>query len=183
LSEKDPFIWFTNECGEICKGWEAGQLFNAISHQQLEKHQKALNLIDIEANPYSGLKSILELPSHMDIVRLYKDVPARLSDEQRLDKKAKKNLESIDRFSENRKLLFLFRIMETSGLSLIHEETLREINRSLVQLIRRQTYEEIEQFLLTTFQLLNANVSKYPHTAYLPAVHSGAGHRGVQPRQ
>ena len=70
-----------------------------------------------------------------------------------------------DRFSENRKLLFLFRIMETSGLALIHEETLREINRSLVLLIRLQTYEEIEQFLLTTFQLLKANVRKYPHTS------------------
>jgi pyruvate,orthophosphate dikinase len=165
LSEEDPFVWFTHECGEICKGWEAGQLFNAISHQQLEKHRVALDLVDIGANPQSGLQSILELPSHMDIVRLYKDVPARLSEDQRLNKKAQKNLETIDRFSENRKLLFLFRIMETSGLSLIHEETLREINRSLVQLIRLQTYEEIELFLLTTFQLLNANVRKYPHTS------------------
>ena len=67
--------------------------------------------------------------------------------------------------SENRKLIFLFHIMETPGLALIHEETLREINRGLVQLIRRQTFEEIESFLLTTFQLLKANVRKYPHTS------------------
>ncbi len=57
-------------------------------------------------------------------------------------------------FNENRKLLFLFKIMDTKGLYLIHEETLREINRSLVQLIREQTFEEIEEFLLTTFELL-----------------------------
>ena len=96
---------------------------------------------------------------------MYRDVPAKLSDEQEPDKKTEKNLEAIDRFSENRNLLFLFRIMETSGLALIHEETLREINRSLVLLVRLQTYEEIEQFLLTTFQLLKANVRKYPHTS------------------
>jgi len=23
LSEKDPFVWFTEECGDICKGWQA----------------------------------------------------------------------------------------------------------------------------------------------------------------
>jgi pyruvate,orthophosphate dikinase len=68
-------------------------------------------------------------------------------------------------FNENRKLLFLFKIMDTKGLYLIHEETLREINRSLVQLIREQTFEEIEEFLLTTFKLLKANVRKYPHTS------------------
>jgi len=50
-------------------------------------------------------------------------------------------------------------------LYLIHEETLREINRSLVQLIREQSFEEIEEFLLTTFELLKANVRKYPHTS------------------
>ena len=55
--------------------------------------------------------------------------------------------------------------MDTAGLGLIHEETLREINRSLVQLIRQQTFEEIESFLLTTFKLLKANVRKYPHTS------------------
>ena len=62
-------------------------------------------------------------------------------------------------------MLFLFRIMDTKGLSLIHEETLREINRSLVQLIRRQTFEEIERFLLTTLSLLKTNVRRYPHTS------------------
>ncbi len=55
--------------------------------------------------------------------------------------------------------------MDTSGLFLIHEETLREINRSLVTLIRQQTYEEIERFLLTTLQLLKTNIRKYPHTS------------------
>jgi pyruvate,orthophosphate dikinase len=164
LSEKDPFIWFTEECGDICKGWQAGQLFNAISHKQLKKHLASLNRVDIDTDPRQALSVILELPSHMDIVRMYKVVPEKLIEEQQSSLETVEQTEQFDRFSENRKLIFLFHIMETSGLALIHEETIREINRSLVQLIRRQTYEEIESFLLTTFQLLNANVRKYPHT-------------------
>lgn len=165
LSEKDPLAWFTEECGDICRGWQAGQLFNAISHQQLQKHLAILNGVDIETDPRQALCVILELPSHMDIVRLYKFVPEKLNEEQQSALKAAEKEEQLDRFNENRKLIFLFHIMETSGLALIHEETIREINRGLVQLIRRQTFEEIESFLLTTFQLLKANVRKYPHTS------------------
>jgi pyruvate,orthophosphate dikinase len=39
------------------------------------------------------------------------------------------------------------------------------MKKPLVQLIRRQTFEEVKGFLLTTFQLLQANVRKYPHTS------------------
>ncbi len=165
LSEQDPQAWFTEECGDICKGWQAGKFFNAISHSQLHKNLDSLNAFDIDADPRQALSAILELPSHVDIVRLYKEVPETLKVEQQSAMAALDQEEQLDRFSENRKLIFLFHIMETSGLALIHEETIREINRSLVQLIRRQTFEEIESFLLTTFQLLNANVRKYPHTS------------------
>jgi pyruvate,orthophosphate dikinase len=165
MSEKDPLAWFTEECGDICKGWQAGQLFNAISHKQLKKHLGTLNGTDINSDPRQALGVILELPSHMDIVRMYKAVPEKLNEEQQSALVAAEQPEQIDRFGENRKLIFLFHIMETSGLALIHEETIREINRSLVLLIRRQTFEEIENFLLTTFQLLQANVRKYPHTS------------------
>jgi len=165
LSEKDPLAWFTEECGDICRGWQAGQLFNAISHNQLQKHLDSLDGIDIHSDPRQAMGVILELPSHMDIVRMYKVVPEKLNEEQQSALETAEQLEQHDRFGENRKLIFLFHIMETSGLALIHEETIREINRSLVLLIRRQTFEEIENFLLTTFQLLKANVRKYPHTS------------------
>ncbi|MDH5299480.1 MAG: phosphoenolpyruvate synthase, partial [Desulfobulbaceae bacterium] len=156
LNEEDPLPWLTEQCGDMCEGWQAGQLFGAISHERLREHLATLEGIDIEARPEDVAK-ILELPSHMDIVRLYKEVPGRLGEA--------KPAAATDRFAENRKLLFLFRIMDTGGLALIHEETLREINRSLVHLIRQQTFEEIESFLLTTLQLLKENVKKYPHTS------------------
>ncbi|MDH3330032.1 MAG: phosphoenolpyruvate synthase, partial [Desulfobulbaceae bacterium] len=155
LTEEDPLPWFIEQCGEYCNDWHAGRLFSSISHDSLRKHQAALAAIEIDKGALPALRKILELPNHMDLVRLYRDVPAKLAADS----------ESEPSFVENRKLLFLFRIMDTSGLYLIHEETLREINRSLVQLIRKQSFEEIEQFFVTTFQLLKANVRRYPHTS------------------
>jgi pyruvate,orthophosphate dikinase len=157
LGEEDPLPWFEDQCGEFCRDWKAGALLAAISHDRMRQHQTALELIDIEADSFQGLSEILELPAHMDVVRLYRKIPAQLA--------ADSSGGAESPFVENRKLIFLFKIMDTAGLYLIHEETLREINRSLVQLIRKQTFEEIEQFFVTTFQLLKANVRKYPHTS------------------
>ena len=167
LQEDDPLPWFLGRCGVLCEDFHAGQLFGAISHEAMRRHQETLAAIDIETDPVMGLEQILKLPAHVDIVRLYKEIPARLASVDAGGEGARSPDQTLplNRFSENQKLLFLFRIMDTKGLYLIHEETLREINRSLVQLIRQQSFEEIEQFLLTTFQLLRANVRKYPHTS------------------
>ncbi|MGV1100860.1 PEP/pyruvate-binding domain-containing protein [Thiovibrio sp. JS02] len=157
LSEEDPHAWFVAQCGELCTGWRAGSLFAAISHARLTEHLAAAR--EIRPEEPGALAGLLALPNHMEIVRLYKELPDHLGEE------ANAQVLPVDRFAENRKLLFLFRIMDTAGLALIHEETLREINRSLVHLIRQQTFEEIERFLLTTLSLLKANVRKYPHTS------------------
>jgi pyruvate,orthophosphate dikinase len=165
LQEPDPSAWFFEECGEFCTGLEAGKLFAAISHQQIRAHLDRLSKIDPTRESRQALEHLLALPAHIDIVRLYKAVPEKLVELSHPSPEQQHDETPVDRFAENRKLLFLFRIMETSGLALIYEETLREINRSLVQLIRRQSFEEIERFLLTAFQLLKANVRKYPHTS------------------
>lgn len=165
LQEPDPLVWFTGECGEHCQNWEAGRIFSAISHQQLQEHADILAGIDVAGDPAGALVEIVKLPNHIDIVRRYKDIPDKLVRDTGGKDSAADRLGDVDDHAENRKLLFLFRIMETPGLSLIHEESLREINRSLVYLIRKQSFEEIERFLLTTFQLLKVNVRKYPHTS------------------
>lgn len=166
LKEEDPLPWFLEHCGVLCEDFHSGRLFAAISHEAMERNKKAVTSIEVEADPVNALRAILDLPAHVDIVRLYKEIPAKLAqaDEEELGKVKEQGL-PLNRFAENQKLLFLFRIMDTKGLYLIHEETLREINRSLVQLIRLQKFEEIEEFLLTAFQLLKANVRKYPHTS------------------
>ncbi|MEN8141894.1 MAG: PEP/pyruvate-binding domain-containing protein [Thermodesulfobacteriota bacterium] len=157
LSEDDPLPWFEQECGAMCADWQAGERFGAISHARLNTHLARLAELAADGEP-ATLEAMLDLPSHMDIVRLYREIPERLAATQEAGGEE-------DRYAENRKLIFLFRIMKTTGLYLIHEETLREINRNLVSLIREQPYEEIESFLLTTMRLLQENVQRYPHTA------------------
>jgi len=155
LEEGDPLPWFMTQCGDYCRDWKAGPFFAAVSHNRFREYQAELEQIDVGRDALSALRHLLEFPNHMDIVRFYREIPGRLA--------ADTAPEST--FVENRKLLFLFRIMDTAGLYLIHEETLREINRSLVLLIRKQPFEEIERFFVTTFQLLKANVRRFPHTS------------------
>ncbi len=158
LGEEDPLPWFERQCGDYCRHWHGQDLLLGISHDRLRSCLRTMEGIDVEADGQGALEVLLTLPNHMDLVRLYKEIPAKMVALDPAD-------EVSAHFVENRKLLFLFRIMETGGLSLIHEETLREINRSLVQLIRKQSFEEIEQFFVTTFHLLKANVRRYPHTS------------------
>ena len=166
LLEDDPMPWFLDRCGILLHDFHADQLFASISHESIRKYKETLDGIDIEGDPAGGLRCILDLPAHIDIVRFYKEIPERLAKVSGSSgEDGQGQVRAGDRFLENQKLLFLFKIMDTKGLYLIHEETLREINRSLVQLIRQQSFEEIEEFLLTTFQLLKANVNKYPHTS------------------
>jgi pyruvate,orthophosphate dikinase len=166
LMEDDPMPWFLEKCGILCGDFRSERLFSSISHESIRKHRETLVGIDIESDPAGGMKRILSLPAHVDIVRFYKEIPERLAKVEGASEEEGRECERTgNRFLENQKLLFLFKIMDTKGLYLIHEETLREINRSLVQLIRQQSFEEIEEFLLTTFQLLKANVNKYPHTS------------------
>jgi len=158
LGEEDPLPWFERQCGSYCNLWHGQDLLQSISHQRIRECVQTMASVDFAADHQAALALLLTLPNHMDIVRLYKEIPVKMV-------AMEAEGETAGNFVENRKLLFLFRIMETAGLSLIHEETLREINRSLVQLIRKQSFEEIEQFFVTTFHLLKANVRRYPHTS------------------
>jgi pyruvate, orthophosphate dikinase len=165
LQEDDPLPWFLERCGIEAKDFQAGGIFTAISHETLSGYLEVLDGLDLADDPVGSLRKILELPTSVDIVKQYREIPHLLVGTEKDGSEGLPVLSPLHLAVENHKLLFLFKIMDTEGLHLIHEEILREINRSLVQLIRQQSFEEIEEFLLITFQLLKANVRKYPHTS------------------
>jgi len=166
LKEDDPLPWFLERCNLAPEDFQDKQIFKPISHDTIQGYLAELAELNFLADPQKTMDRLLELPSHIDIVRLYKEVPAQLSKLDFPAPPAEGNKSTVSpHLGENHKLLFMFKIMDTKGLYLIHEETLREINRSLVILVRGQSFEEIEEFLLMTFQLLKANVGKYPHTS------------------
>ena len=167
LQEDDPMVWFHEECRDLCRDIPTMELFHTISHESLASYQKTLAAIHLDSDENNGLNRLMSLPAHVDIVKIYKEISSRLN----RDRSASSRGELLpfndrgDMLLENQKLLFLFRIMDTRGLYLIHEDTLRTINQGLVRLIRQQPFEDIETFLLTTFQLLKVNVRKFPHTS------------------
>ncbi len=166
LREDDPLPWFLDRCAIPVADFTSSQLFQAISHAQMREHLGQLRQMDLAAAPKASLERMLTLPDHIATVKYYREMPNKLGEaEEAFSRLEQPGRQPLHHFRENRKLLFLFKIMDTKGLQLIHEETLREINRSLVQLIRQQSFEEIEEFLLTTFALLKANVKQYPHTS------------------
>ena len=160
LREDDPLSWFLGRCAIAPDDFHSTDLFHDISHQTLERQCATVRGLELENHPEQAILTMLDLPEHIAIVKSYRAIPNKLVESESAGKE-----ERQQQFNENRKLLFLFKIMDTTGLSLIHEETLREINRSLVHLVRQQSFEEIEEFLLTTFKLLKANVRKFPHTS------------------
>lgn len=166
LAEDDPLSWYLERCHIVEENFNSTQLFQYISHDAMSQHLDELATMREQSGGFEMLEGMLRLPSHIDIVRCYRLMPANLVEADSAFQQSEQLDGGVEHhFNANRKILFLFKIMDTEGLHLIHEETLREINRSLVQLIRQQSYEEIEEFLLTTFQLLKANVKKYPHTS------------------
>jgi pyruvate,orthophosphate dikinase len=164
LQEDDPLPWFLERCAIAAEDFSSGQIFSAISHEVLRGHLDELAGLDLQNDPVGSLRKIFALPTNVDIVKSYREIPNLLVGAEGGGNEGSEP-SPLHHVVENQKLLFLFKIMDTEGLHLIHEEILREINRSLVQLIRQQSFEEIEEFLLITFQLLKVNVRKYPHTS------------------
>ena len=165
LSEDDPLPWFLNRCSLQEEDFTEQKLFSAISHQSMRASLERLEQIGVDCDSETAFDELLKLPSHIDIVRLYKEIPRHLSESEPRSIGDDEKSSAAYHLTENQKLQFMFKIMDIRGLHLIHEEILREINRSLVVLVQQQTFEEIEEFLLITFQLLKANVIKFPHTS------------------
>jgi len=126
---------------------------DSISHQTINNNIERLKQISQQETSIEQLEQLVELPTHLDIVKGYRLFATQLG------------AVDSETLSQNYRLRFLFRIMDIDGLSMIHEESLKEINRNLIQMVRKQPYDEIEEFLLRAFVFLRANVQRFPHTA------------------
>ena len=73
------------------------------------------------------------------------------------------------------KLIFLFHIMNISGLSLIHEEALRDINRTLSWLIAHESNLNIGNLIHKTFSILKTQTREYPATTLNCILNMGKG--------
>ncbi|OAG27118.1 PEP/pyruvate-binding domain-containing protein [Thermodesulfatator autotrophicus] len=158
LKEPDPATWLAEEAletlGELAR--EYLSLVKPISHEALKEYLASLEKLEKE-DITQRLKGLLDLPDYLDIIRFYKELPYKV---EALSREA----DPDDPF-HNIKIIVLFRIVETAGTSPIHEEALRLINQELVQMIRKEPSESLDDFIIRTFCLLKKNVRQYPWTA------------------
>ena len=168
LKQKDPGIWFNqeNEIKNSRKQQELDAVFYPVSHQRLTKDKQLLDECVQRYRPDSVelLKALLEFSGYSRIVDAYRRIPQELQ-----------NLGAESGVGHQWKVLFLFHVMNTSGLSMSHEETLREIDRTLRRLIDNETNRNITRLIDKTFSILKAQTSAYPTTALNCILNIGRG--------
>ena len=164
--EVDPRVWFEEELEESndrdC--WQG--LFDDISHLQIQKWTARLDHISRTGDPASAdvLHQLLELPDYRHFMDAYRSVPQQLL--------------AVGRdaaWGHGWKLIFLFHIMNIKGLSLIHEETLRDINRTLTWLIGHEKHWNIGKLIKKTFSILKERTVLFPATALTCVLNMGKG--------
>ena len=162
LGQADPLAWFEKESGKA----GLDEIFKPVSHRQLKTHQERLESIvhASDDNPKIILDRLVELPGYGQIVTIYNDIPQELLNA------------GGDKAQGNQwKLLFLLCIMDTAGLSPIHEETLSDINRTLEWLIHHEDPLVIQKSLGKTFTILRRSIGKFPGTALNCVLNVGRG--------
>ncbi len=142
LNQEDPGLWFDET------------LVQNISHEQLRGLMRRLSQIDQNRDLELELGQLLELPNFADIVKAYRQLP-----------------ESVERHETGahegsiKKLQSLLKILETKGLSSIHEEALGAVNLCLSAIIHAKKAENIEYLLVKTFEALTQSIQKFPEAA------------------
>jgi len=157
LREEDPIIYFKRRTSHILreseyKGLE--ELLYPVSYANLKGLIIYLNSLkeSEDGDPYNRLKELLKLPGYMQVVGFYEDFIGLLSKTG----ERSKNL-SI-------KMSYLFQIMETKSLSSIHEDTLREMSRTVSGSITEES-EQVKVILPETFIVLKRSFGIYPEAA------------------
>jgi pyruvate, orthophosphate dikinase len=157
LEEEDPYVWFTREVNHgSVNSDNIKEIFAPISHAQLKAYQDQLERTQKAGrrDPKKVMDDLAQLPGYRQIADVYRDLPRKLQ-------AAGESTGHGDYW----KLIFLFHIMNNAGLSSIHEDTLREINRILSWLIGSLKPNEMKPLIKKTFDILRESVSKYPGTA------------------
>ena len=161
MNEDDPLIWFEKQADEIGSPLLVEDIFWSLSHEYIERYQLKLKKIKTENN-LSGreiLNILLEFKGFNQFVETYRDTPEKL---------AKAGIKPGQ--GEHWKLFFLFHIMNTTGLSMIHEETLGEIDRTLTTLINHEKDRNVQKLIEKTFTILKDRIEKSPDTTVASAL-------------
>jgi pyruvate, orthophosphate dikinase len=161
---KDPWESFQAAAGQI-KDPERVQLcFADISHEILHSLKENLERIKTlpEVDARAEFDQLLTLTDFGTIVEGYRKMPQML-----LKAGAENGRGNLW------KVIFLFHIMSISGLSLIHEEALRDINRTVGWLIENESYHRVGDLIEKTFHILQTQMEQFPATTLTCVLNMG----------
>ena len=171
LEQEDPVNWLNSAIEQFSMEPASEDLkkilglIEQVSHRQLKS---SLEDLKIERKPPLKEKKVLELarrPGYLDIVDQYRKI---VQDLGRLSCQILP-VSSKEKASPNQGtglyLLLPFHLIEIEGLSTIHEEILRQINHSLLYLIRTADLEQLQEIFSRSFALLKQQVGNFPRTA------------------
>ncbi|MGO9014904.1 MAG: PEP/pyruvate-binding domain-containing protein [Dissulfurispiraceae bacterium] len=154
LQEEDPFVSFKRRMGHALsereyKGIE--ELFYPVSHANLRGLITYLNTLKKSGDDVSigRLKELLALQGYLQVVGFYQDIIAPLT---RIGEKSKNPSITMGYFSQ---------IMETKGLSSIHEDVLREMSRAVSNILAEEP-GQAKLILPEAFIVLERSFALYP---------------------
>lgn len=154
LAQEDPAQWFVFDGPEPHLNPRYTEMVRQISHDHLRECLENLRQIDAKATQKTVLKQLLTLPDYGDIVRAYKELPHSIEE-----------AETDTSTGLTRTLQSLLKIIETKGLSAIHEEVLGRLNRCLAAIIHTHESSATADLLGRTFEALMQSMQKFPEAA------------------
>ncbi|HXX57189.1 MAG TPA: PEP/pyruvate-binding domain-containing protein [Thermodesulfovibrionales bacterium] len=143
--DRIDFALTEKECGAL------EDLFYPVSHANLKEliiHVKDLKTTNVK-DPRAYLEELLKLPGYMQVAGYYEDLIGLLP-------------KTGDRERYHvLKMILLSRFLETRGLGSIHENTLREMSRTLVGIVKTENHR-VREFLTESIGVLKKCFVTYP---------------------
>ena len=164
LELEDPLVWIKKEAAPTALNKLSEGLIRDTSLGQFLAWQEELRSM-VLAEPLYSIelsKELVTLPGYKDIVTLFRKMPGKIS-------------QSIDDeiYSKRLEVMFLFYIMNTPGLAMIHKDALGDINRSLTWLIGHENYKNNLAIIDKTFEVLRKLDGIFPQTVLNCVLKSG----------
>jgi pyruvate,orthophosphate dikinase len=166
LTQEDPIQWLIRNKSYVTSENEYSELekiLYPLSHENLRRMINHLNESNNKDDQRERLKLLIQLPGFMQIVYFYNDAMPKISNA----------VNSKD--SPLIKSLYLLKLLSTEGLSNIHENVIRELNRNLIEIIYSDEIDKIKSLLSEVFNLFKKYFYTYPESI-LSCIHSIGNH-------
>ena len=160
LKQEDPVTCFRDRKNYTLtdkENKELEELFYPVSHANFSGLIEHLGTLKKSLDSRECLMEMLKFPGYRQLVEFYKDNIRTLPETGDTNK----NL--------NLKLAYLFKIIQTKGLSGIHEDTFREISRTLSAVVKTEKPAELKIILSEPFEVLRNAFILY-HDAVLSCI-------------